>query len=258
MSCESTEEKALRTRLKTSIKMRILICCESSGTVRNAFRALGHDAWSCDLLPADDSSPYHIQGDCLEQLDNGWDMFGFHPPCTFLCVSGIHWNNRGRGWEQTEQALAFVRKLMARPEPWYLENPVSIISSRIRKPDQIIQPYQFGEDASKKTCLWLNRLPLLTPTHRIQGRLVNGVERWSNQTDSGQNKLAPSPTRWKERSKTYAGIAQAMATQFPGKVGRAQQPGRARCQRKQEDDFLSLAETTRGLFRRAHDFDTNT
>jgi len=201
-----------------------LICCEHSGMVREALRAKGVDAWSCDLLPADDASPYHIQGDCREVmagktgglLGKTWDAFGMHPDCTYLTVAGIHWNNRGRGWEKTDAALAFVRELieLAGDKPWYLENPVSIISTKIRKPSQTIQPYDFGEDASKRTCLWLNRLPSLTPTNRVPGRVVNGVERWANQTDSGQNKLGPSDDRWKKRSKTYPGIAQAMADQW--------------------------------------------
>lgn len=204
--------------------MRILICCESSGTVREAFRALGHDAWSCDLLPADDGSPYHIQGDALEAIKSAqWGLIGMHPPCTYLSVSGIHWNNRGRGWEETDKALAFVCALMeaAGNTPWYLENPVSIISSQIRESDQRIQPYEFGEDASKKTCLWLSGLPCLKPTLRVEGRMVEWpkgsgklVERWANQTDSGQNVLAPSKDRWKTRSKTYPGIAKAMAEQW--------------------------------------------
>ena len=193
--------------------MKILIVCESSGTVREAFRALGHDAWSCDILPADDQSPYHYQCDARE-VGRSWDMMGFHPPCTFLGVSGIHWNNRGRGWDRTDQAIEFVRWCMSHRCPWYLENPVSIISTRIRKPNQTIQPYEFGEDASKRTCLWLNDLPLLRPTSRLTGRFVDGVERWSNQTDSGQNRLAPSENRWKERSKTYPGIANAFADQW--------------------------------------------
>lgn len=194
-----------------------LICCESSGVVREELRAAGVDAWSCDILPAEDGSPHHIQGDCREAMrSREWDGFGMHPPCTYLGVSGIHWNNRGRGWEKTDAALAFVRELMdlAGDKPWYLENPVSIISTRIRKPTQTIQPYDFGEDASKRTCLWLNRLPPLRPTQRVAGRVVNGVERWANQTDSGQNKLPPGKDRWKERSRTYPGIARAMATQW--------------------------------------------
>lgn len=141
-------------------------------------------------------------------------MMGFHPPCTYLSVSGIHWNNRGRGWDSTNDALEFVRWCMSHRCPWYLENPVSIISSKIRKPDQTIQPYEFGDDASKRTCLWLNSLPRLASTSRFVGRKVNGVERWSNQTDSGQNKLLPSEDRWKLRSQTYPGIASAMADQW--------------------------------------------
>lgn len=197
--------------------MKILICCESSGTVRNAFRARGHDAWSCDMLPADDGSEFHLQGDCREFLGDDWDMFGFHPPCTYLSVSGIHWNDRGRGWANTLEALEFVKLLMQRKERWYLENPVSIISSYIRKPDQIIQPYQFGENASKKTCLWLNGLkPLeIDPADYVQPRITaDGKSRWDNQCDSGQNKLTPSTDRWKVRSKTYPGIARAMAAQW--------------------------------------------
>lgn len=151
-----------------------------------------------------------------------WSGYGLHPDCTHLTVAGIHWNNRGRGWEKTYAALDFVRELiaLAGDKPWYLENPVSIISTHIRKPTQTIQPYDFGEDASKRTCLWLNRLPPLRPTRRVAGRWVrdprNGklVERWSNQTDSGQNKLPPSEDRWKVRSKTYAGIASAMSEQW--------------------------------------------
>ncbi len=197
-----------------SLGMKILIVCESSGTVREAFRARGHDAWSCDLLPADDGSPCHIQADARD-VGGDWDMMGFHPPCTFLSVSGMHWTARGlRDPRLTEDALELVRWCMSHCCPWYLENPVSIISTRIRKPDQTIQPYQFGEDASKRTCLWLNNLPLLIPTKRHPGRMVDGVERWGNQTDGGQNKLAPSADRWKQRSKTYPLVAAAMADQW--------------------------------------------
>ncbi len=196
---------------------------ESSGVVREAFRAHGHDAWSCDLQAADDGSPFHIQGDVREAMDGGWDMFGFHPTCTYLCGSGLHWNNRGRGWEKTDDALAFMRWLMQRPEPYYLENPVGLIGTRIRPASQTIQPYQFGEDASKRTCLWLNHLPALTPTSYVAPRMVNGKPRWANQTDSGQNRLAPSETRWKDRSRTYHGIAAAMADQWTAHLSLAQQ-----------------------------------
>lgn len=156
----------------------------------------------------------------MAQLDGGWDMFGFHPTCQYVNGAGIHWNNRGRGWEKTEAAVAFARMLMQRPEPWYLENPVGILSTRIRKPDQTVQPYDYGDDASKRTCLWLHRLPCLERDfrQRVQGRIViwkgKRVERWANQTDSGQNRLGPSATRWKERSRTYPGIARAMAAQW--------------------------------------------
>lgn len=202
--------------------MKVLIACESSGTVREAFRALGHEAWSADLLPADDGSPYHIQGDVLQVLADGWDLMVGHPPCTYLSVSGMHWTSRGlRDPKLTEDALAFARALMDAPIPRIaIENPVSIISSRIRKPDQIIQPWQFGDDASKKTCLWLKNLPRLNNEDRskwVKGRIVGEdkrgrtIVRWANQCDSGQNRLGPSEDRWKERSKTYNGIAQAMA-----------------------------------------------
>lgn len=191
--------------------------CECSGVVRRAFRARGHDAWSCDLIPSDDTSPYHLEQDILTPglLEDGWELAIFHPPCTFLNVAGIHWNNRGRGWEGTHEALEFVRRLLAAPiDKIALENPVSIISTHIRKPEQIIQPYDFGDDASKKTCLWLKNLPLLQPTLYVEPRWVDGKPRWGNQTDSGQNKLPPSKDRAKIRSQTYDGIAAAMASQW--------------------------------------------
>jgi len=196
--------------------MRVLVGCEYSGRVRNAFREAGHDAWSCDLLPSEDDSPFHIHGDVLPLLDQGWDLGIFHPPCTYLAVSGLHWNKRDPARAaKTEEALDFVRALMSAPiERIAVENPVSCISSRIRKPDQIIQPYEFGEDASKKTCLWLKNLDLLTPTQMVAPRLVDGKPRWSNQTDSGQNRLGPSEDRWKERSRTFAGVAKAMAEKW--------------------------------------------
>lgn len=199
--------------------MKVLAACEFSGRVREAFRALGHDAWSCDLLPASDGSLFHFQGDVREVLNQGWDMLIAFPPRTYLCSSGMHWTTRGlRDPQLTEDAIQFVRHLLECQIPRVaLENPVGAISTRIRKPDQIIQPHQFGEDASKSTCLWLRGLPPLTPTAHVPPRIVNGRKRWVNQTDSGQNKLAPSPTRWADRSETYAGIARAMAIQW-GKV----------------------------------------
>ncbi len=195
--------------------MRVLIACEYSGAVRDAFRARGHDAMSCDLLPTDVDGP-HYQGDVFDVIGDGWDLMVAHPPCTYLSSSGLHWNGRVEGRAaKTEDALAFVRALLDAPIPRIaIENPVGCIGTRIRKADQTIQPHQFGDDASKATCLWLKGLPLLTPTDRVPGRMVNGKPRWANQTDSGQNRLAPSADRWKLRSATFPGIAAAMADQW--------------------------------------------
>ena len=195
--------------------LRVLVACEYSGTVRDAFRARGHYALSCDLLPTDAPGP-HYQGDVRDVLDAGWDLLIAHPPCTYLSVSGMHWTARGlRDPQLTEDALAFVRLLMDAPIPRIaVENPVSVVSSRIRKPDQTVQPWQFGHDASKATCLWLKGLPKLQATGLVEPRIVNGRKRWGNQTDSGQNRLAPSADRWKIRSATFAGIAAAMAEQW--------------------------------------------
>ena len=195
--------------------MRVLIACEYSGTVRDAFRAAGHDAMSCDLLPTDKPGP-HYQGDVFDIIRDNWDMMIAHPPCTYLCSSGLHWNKRRpERAAQTEAALAFVEALLDAPIPRIaLENPIGCIGTRIRKADQTIQPWQFGHDASKATCLWLKGLPPLTPTQTIAPRLVGGRKRWGNQTDSGQNKLPPSADRWKIRSATYQGIADAMAAQW--------------------------------------------
>lgn len=191
--------------------MKVLIGCEYSGTVRDAFIRRGHDAVSCDLLDTDVPGP-HYKGDIFDIIDDNWDLAIFFPPCTYICVSGIHWNNRGRGWDKTEEALEFVRKLLyCRIPKVALENPVSIISSRIRKPDQIIQPWQFGHPESKATCLWLRNLPKLQPTNILE---LPPSGKWDNQTPSGQNKLGPSKDRWKVRSKTYEGIASAMAEQW--------------------------------------------
>ena len=201
--------------------MKILVACEYSGRVRQAFRDRGHDAWSCDLLPSEDNSPYHIVDDVLLLLDDGWDMLIAHPPCTYLCSSGLHWNKRVEGREElTLDAMLFVLNLMGDGfiahgiKRIALENPIGCISTAYRKPDQIIQPYQYGEDASKSTCLWLKGLPPLRPTEFIEPRIVNGKNRWANQTDSGQNNICPSDGRWKERSRTYQGIANAMAEQW--------------------------------------------
>ncbi len=187
--------------------MRVLVACEYSGTVRRAFAALGHDAWSCDLLPADDGSPNHHQGDVLPLISqNGqdswsWDLMIAHPPCTHLAVSGARWFKD----KLSEQAksLEFVRQLLSAPiSRIALENPISIISSKIRKPDQIIQPWQYGHGETKATCLWLKNLPKLVPTNIVSGR------------EARIHKMAPSPDRWKLRSTTYLGIAAAMADQW--------------------------------------------
>jgi len=195
--------------------MKVLVACEYSGTVRDAFIRAGHDAMSCDLLPTDAPGP-HYQGDVMDVIGDGFDLMVAHPPCTYLSVSGMHWTTRGlRDPQLTIDALAFVRRLMDAPiQRIAIENPVSVISSRIRRPDQIIQPWMFGHDASKKTCLWLKGLPHLTPTQTIAPRMVNGKPRYGNQTDSGQNRLPPSADRWKIRSETYSGIADAMANQW--------------------------------------------
>ena len=195
--------------------MRVLIACEYSGAVRDAFIAAGHNAMSCDMLPPEKPGP-HYQGDVRDVLNDGWDLMVAHPPCTYLSVSGMHRTVRGlRDPQLTEDALDFVRLLLAAPiHRIALENPVSIISTRVRKPDQIIQPWQYGHDASKTTCLWLKNLPALSATWIVEPRIVNGRKRWGNQTDGGQNRLSPSPDRWKLRSATYAGIAAAMAAQW--------------------------------------------
>ncbi len=201
--------------------LKVLVACEYSGRVRDAFIARGHIAMSCDLLPTDVAGP-HYQGDVFDIINDGWDLMIAHPPCTYLSVSGMHWTTRGlRDPRLTEDALEFVQRLMDAPiERIAVENPISVISSRIRKPDQIISPYQFGHDASKKTCLWLKGLPLLTPTQMVEPRVVitpsgKAAKRWGNQCDNyGQDKLPPSADRWKLRSATYQGIADAMADQW--------------------------------------------
>lgn len=186
--------------------MKVLIGCEFSGIVRDAFIAKGHDAISCDLLPSESPGP-HYQGDVRVLLETEkFDLAIFHPPCTHLAVSGARYF-KDKVQEQAE-ALDFVRFLLDAPvEMIALENPVSVISTRIRKPSQIIQPWMFGHPESKKTCLWLKNLPLLVPTNIIE-------ERDHNLTPSGQNKLGPSPDRWKIRSRTYQGIADAMSDQW--------------------------------------------
>lgn len=183
--------------------MRVLVGCEYSGKVRQAFRNLGHDAWSCDLLPSDDGSKYHIQNDVILLLNDGWDLAIFHPPCTHLAVSGARHFAAKKASGVQQAALDFVQILLSAPiDKIALENPVSIISSRIRKPDQIIQPWQFGHGETKATCLWLKNLPLLNPTNIVSGR------------ENRIHKMPPSADRWKKRSETYKGIADAMASQW--------------------------------------------
>lgn len=197
--------------------MRVLVACEFSGVVRDAFAARGHDAWSCDLLPTE-SPGQHIQGDVLGVLNDGWDLMIAHPPCTYLALSGLHWNKRRPERRVLhDKALEFVRALLTAPIPRIaLKNPVGAISRHIRRPDQMIQPWQFGHPESKLTCLWLKGLPPLMDTMPMAplAYQLNGRSRWRNQTASGQNRLGPSPTRSADRARTYQGIADAMADQW--------------------------------------------
>ena len=183
--------------------MRVLVACEYSERVRDAFAKRGHTAVSCDLLPSDSPHGWHVQGDVLAILDKGWDLLIAHPPCTHLAVSGARHFAAKQASGVQQEALDFVRALLDAPiERIALENPVSIISSRIRKPDQVIQPWQFGHGETKATCLWLKNLPKLQPTNIVEGR-ENRVHR-----------MPPSADRWKKRSTTYQGIADAMASQW--------------------------------------------
>jgi hypothetical protein len=253
--------------------VKVLVACEFSGTVRDAFRKLGHDAWSCDLRPDKNGSPFHIQGDALEAVKIGWDLLIAHPPCPYLTGSAEWAYGDGpyhqkvkpgtlvgaaRRAARDEAAEFFMAMYNAPVERVAVENPVGCMSRRFRKPDQIIQPYEFGSDASKKTCLWLRGLPKLKANEYVQPRLVTPwipcpdecgdyyctqhrkhvadcscpsidswasrnlfpyepcLPRWSNQTDSGQNRLSPSEDREAIRSVTYPGVAKAMAEQWGG------------------------------------------
>ena len=205
---------------------RVLIGYSRCPLTRAAFEARGHDVWTCDLLPGTGN---HLQCDIWEVAGDRWDLGIFHPMCTYLTVSAA-WAFTDGPYHQKvkpdtlvgaarrearEDALDNFRRLLALPYPKAIENPApSFVSRAIRPPDQTIQPYQFGDDASKRTGLWLDRLPALVPTCRKSGRIVDGRERWSNQTDSGQNRLAPGANRWLERSATYPGIAAAMGAQW--------------------------------------------
>jgi site-specific DNA-cytosine methylase len=180
--------------------MKVLVACEYSGKVRDAFKAKGHDAWSCDLLPTDVEGQ-HIQGDVLDVLDQGWDLMIAHPPCTHLAVSGARWFKDKQ--QEQQEALDFVSALLNAPiNKIALENPISIISTKIRKPDQIVQPWQHGHGETKATCLWLKNLPKLEPTNVVSGRKPR------------VHMMPPSKDRWKLRSETYSGIAKAMAEQW--------------------------------------------
>lgn len=196
--------------------MKVLVACEYSGVVRRAFAARGHTVFSCDLDPSDDNSPYHYQGDVRYMFHplQKWDLMIAHPPCTHLAVSGARWFKEKPEKAQLQlEALEFVRFLMNAPvEKICVENPISVISTQIRKPDQIVQPWMFGHEISKPTCLWLKNLPLLTPTNIVgKGEYVttkggNRIPKWYN--------LPPSPDRGKIRSRTFEGIAEAMAQQW--------------------------------------------
>jgi len=182
--------------------MKVLIACEFSGIVRDAFLDKGHNAWSCDFLSSESKERgHHFVGDVREVLDKEWDLMIAHPPCTHLAVSGARWFKEKR--EEQRQALIFVKQLLNAPIPRIaLENPISIISTKIRKPDQIIQPWMFGHGETKATCLWLKNLPKLKPTNVVEGR------------ENRVHKEPPSKDRWKNRSRTYQGIADAMAEQW--------------------------------------------
>lgn len=182
--------------------MKVLVACEFSGAVRDAFAALGHDAWSCDMLPSE-TPGQHYEGDARDFLGAGWDLMIAHPPCTHLAVSGALWF-KGKPDEQAH-GLGFVLQLANAPiDRIAIENPISILSSHWRKPDQIIQPHQFGHGEVKATCLWLKNLPKLQPTNQVEGR------------EPRVHHASPGPDRWKERSRTLEGIAAAMAEQWGG------------------------------------------
>lgn len=195
--------------------MRVLVACEYSGKVREAFRKLGHDAWSCDLLPADDGSPYHYQGDVFDIINDGWDLMIAHPPCTYLTNAGVSWLYRKEGrWEQMREGAEFFKLLMDAPIPKIaVENPimhkyaVEIIG---RRQDQVIQPWMFGHMEQKATCLWLKGLPLLKPTNDVKEEML----KLPKEVIQRLHYLPPSKDRWKIRSETYQGIADAMAAQW--------------------------------------------
>lgn len=189
-------------------RVRVLVACEFSGIVRDAFIARGHDAWSCDLLPCERDGSlrgWHYQRDVAEVIGFGWDLMVAFPPCTNLCVSGARWFKEKR--EEQSQAISFFMSLANAPIPRIaIENPIGVMSTAWRKPDQIIQPWQFGHGETKATCLWLKNLPKLTPTNIVDGR------------EARVHREPPGPDRWKNRSRMYPGIAAAMAAQWGGLV----------------------------------------
>lgn len=195
--------------------MKVLVACEYSGKVRAAFRKLGHDAWSCDLLPADDNSPYHIQDDVLKHLDEGWDLMIAHPPCTYLTNAGVTWlHKQPERWEKMRQGAEFFKKLLEADIPMIaVENPimhkyaVEIIG---RRQDQVLQPWMFGHKERKATCLWLKNLPKLKPTNDVKGEMLT----LPKNVQQRLHYLPPSKDRWKIRSETYQGIAEAIAIQY--------------------------------------------
>jgi site-specific DNA-cytosine methylase len=183
--------------------MRVLVACEYSGVVRDAFRAQGHDAWSCDLLPCDADQKHHIQGDVIPVLDYDWDLIIAHPPCNHLAVSGARWFKDKQADGRQQAGVDFFMQMINAPAPMVaVENPIGIMSTHYRKPDQIIQPWQYGHGETKATCLWLKGLPKLQPTDIVEGR------------EQRIHRLPPSEDRWKIRSTTFKGIAEAMATQW--------------------------------------------
>jgi hypothetical protein len=194
-------------------KMKVLVACEFSGTVREAFRELGHDVWSCDLLPTEIPGK-HIQGDVSDWLFDTWDLMIAHPPCTYLTVSGNRWFNENpkRYLDRIEAATFFIELALANIPKIAIENTIGVMSGFYRKPDQIIQPWEFGHEATKSTCLWLKNLPKLVPTD-IVGKGERHITKGGNSLPSWYN-LPPSEDRWKERSRTFAGIAKAMAKQW--------------------------------------------
>jgi hypothetical protein len=191
--------------------MKVLIACERFGEVRDAFRKRGHDAWSCDIVEDIKGSPYHFKKDVRIILERTWDLVIAFPDCTHLAVSGARYFAEKRSDGRQQHAIDFFMLFTRIACRWAIENPVGIMSTVYRKPDQIIQPYQFGHPESKKTCLWLSGLPLLKPTVEL---VKPASGHWENQTTSGQNRLGPSPERAMLRAKTYTGIAKAMARQW--------------------------------------------